>query len=70
MSGNFGEALKLVGYIAITVVIGAIGIAIKESVGGIFEIAIIIIGWAALIWIWTIGSRRKEETDDTNSTLH
>lgn len=51
MEDNFSEILKVIGYIAATVVIGLIGISIKEAVGGIFDIAIVVIGWIALIWL-------------------
>lgn len=50
MDGNLGEILKVIGYITATVILGLICIAIKEAVGGIFEIAIIVIGWISLIW--------------------
>ena len=52
MGENFGEVLKLIGYIAIAIVIGAVGILIKESIGGIFDLLTIVLGWGFLIWMW------------------
>lgn len=53
MGDNFDEVLKLIGYIALVVAIGAVGVCIKESIGGMFDIISIILGWGFLAWIWT-----------------
>ena len=53
MGDNFDEVLKLIGYIALVVAIGAVGVCIKESIGGVFDIVSIILGWGFLAWIWT-----------------
>ena len=47
------DILEVIGYIAIAVVVGVIGICIKESVGWLFDALIIVLGWGFLIWIWT-----------------
>ena len=52
MGDKFGEILKLIGYIALVVVIGTVGICIKESIGGIFDFLLIILGWGFLVWMW------------------
>lgn len=52
MGENFCEVLKLIGYIAIAVVIGAVGILAKESIGWMFDLLAIVLGWGFLIWMW------------------
>ena len=50
MGNDFKDILEVIGYIAVMVVIGLVGIRIKEAIGWSLDIICIIGGWALLIW--------------------